>query len=251
MAFVLGSGLGQFAEGMAEQISIPYSEIPHFPLSTVVGHSGRLTLAGNRNRPFCALQGRVHFYEGLSMADIVFPVRSLALWGVQAFVITNAAGAVNLDFRPGHLMMITDHLNLLGENPLAGPNLDDLGVRFPDMSCAYSDRLRSKMRQCAQDLALTLKEGVYAAVKGPSYETPAEIRMLQVIGADAVGMSTVPEVIALNHLRREVVGISCITNMAAGLVDAPMDHEDVLRVTTQIRDDFGKLLLHFQEDFDG
>ncbi len=239
---VLGSGLGDFIDDLPDKRSIPYADIPGFPLSTVVGHSGKMTLARGGLSRFAALQGRVHLYEGQPPAETVFAVRAMALWGASDFVITNAAGAINTSFQAGDLMLITDHLNLLGDNPLCGPNLDELGARFPDMTHAYSPRLQTLARECAADVGLALREGIYAAVKGPSYETPAEIRMLRAIGADAVGMSTVPEVIALNHMTREVLGVSCLTNMAAGILGEKMKHEDVLETTRRVKGDFARLL---------
>lgn len=247
-AMVLGSGLGDFVEGLDNRRTLPYREIPGFPVSTVVGHSGQLTVADSPAGPMCAMQGRVHFYEGVDPWEVVVPVRALAAWGVRRFVITNAAGAVNTAFAPGDLMLISDHLNLLGDNPLCGPNLDALGERFPDMTTAYDPRLRDLARAAALRAGVFCREGVYAAVRGPSYETPAEIRMLRRLGADAVGMSTVPEVIALNHLRRPVLGISCITNMAAGIREEAMRHEDVLETTRRVRQDFASLLLELTRD---
>lgn len=245
---ILGSGLGEFIDQLEDRRSLEYGDIPGFPVSTVVGHSGRLTVAAGADRRLCALQGRVHFYEGVAPWEVVFPVRALAGWGVREFVITNAAGAVNTAFSPGDLMLISDHLNLLGDNPLCGPNLDSLGERFPDMTHAYDPELRKRARRAAARAGVFCREGVYAAVRGPSYETPAEIRMLRTLGADAVGMSTVPEVIALNHLRCPVLGISCITNMAAGIRDEKMRHEDVLATTTRVRDDFARLLLELVKE---
>ncbi len=246
-ALILGSGLGDFVDDLSDKKRIPYSKIPNFPVSTVVGHSGALTLVEGPGPAFCAMQGRVHLYEGWPARVVVFPVRALALWGVSRFVITNAAGAVNSSFRVGELMLISDHLNLLGDNPLSGPNLRRLGERFPDMTHAYDPEARSIARQICQELGIGVREGVYAAVKGPSYETPAEIRMLRTMGADAVGMSTVPEVIALNHMGRSVLGVSCLTNMAAGIQDEPMKHEDVLATTAAVKEGFARLILKFLE----
>ncbi len=241
--FVLGSGLGEFVEDLPDTESASYQEIPHFPVSSIVGHAGRLAVARDEQQRFCALQGRVHFYEGVPMSEIVFAVRALALWGGKIFVITNAAGALNEDYAPGDLMLIRDHINLLGDNPLCGPNLDELGQRFPDMTYTYSRRLLDLGYRLALELRLSLRQGVYAAVKGPSYETPAEIQMLRGMGADAVGMSTVPEVIALNHMGKEVMGLSCISNRAAGVRDEKLDHEDVLRTVRRVKDDFRRFLL--------
>ncbi len=247
-AMILGSGLGDFVDQLEDRRSVPYAEIPGFPISSVVGHSGRLSVATACGKRLCALQGRVHFYEGVPPWEVVFPVRALAQWGVRRFVITNAAGAVNTAFSPGDLMLISDHINLLGDNPLCGPNLDELGERFPDMTQAYDPELRARAQRAAGRAGISCREGVYVAVRGPSYETPAEIRMLRTLGADAVGMSTVPEVIALNHLHRPVLGISCITNMAAGIRDEKMLHEDVLSTTRRVRDDFANLLIELLKE---
>ncbi len=246
-ALVLGSGLGDFVDALPAYASLAYGEIPGFPVSDVIGHSGKLTHSGGRGVPFCALQGRSHFYEGLPQSELVFAVRSLALWGVRDFVITNAAGAICRDFSPGDLVVISDHINLSGDNPLVGPNLDALGERFSDMTHAYHPDLREAALEAGRELGLEVKQGVYVCVKGPSYETPAEIRMLSALGADVVGMSTVPEVISLNHMRCRVVGISCITNMAAGILSQPLEHDQVLEMTRRARKDFENLLLAFLE----
>src|SRR5262249_17131100 len=215
VGLVLGSGLGAFAEGLADREAIPYQDIPHFPVSTgVVGHAGELVLGTVGATPVVVLSGRVHFYEGRPIADVVFPARVLARLGVGAVILTNAAGGVRLSFKPGDLMLITDHINGLGTNPLIGPNEDALGPRFPDMSMVYDPSLRKIVKATAAKLRIPLREGVYIGLHGPSYETPAEIRMLRKLGVDAVGMSTVPEAIALRHAGVRVVGISTITNMA-------------------------------------
>ena len=211
----------------------------------MIGHAGELTHSSGRGVPFCALQGRSHFYEGLPQSEVVFPVRSLAVWGVQDFVVTNAAGAIGRDFSPGDLVVISDHINLFGDNPLVGPNLDALGERFPDMTNAYHPDLRKAALEAGRQLGLEVKQGVYVCVKGPSYETPAEIRMLRALGAGVVGMSTVPEVISLNHMSRRVVGISCITNMAVGILPERLQHNQVLETTRRARKDFEELLLAF------
>lgn len=249
-ALVLGSGLGVFLEKVGYEAELPYSELPSFPVPSVVGHAGRLVLSSAGKKRYCALQGRVHWYEGYSMAEIVFPVRSLALWGVNTFIVTNAAGAINVEVEPGDLMLISDHINLLGDNPLVGANMEMLGERFPDMTEVYDRALLELGRRCARELQMPIWQGVYAAVKGPSYETPAEIRMLRIIGADAVGMSTVPEVIALNHMRKRVMGISCITNMAAGVLSSRLDHRDVLDTTRKVQEKFARLLLKVLADHD-
>lgn len=247
VAIVLGSGLGEFIDSIPNRDSCSYVDIPHFPGSSVIGHSGLMTLAETDRTRFCAMQGRVHFYEGFSQQRIVFGVRTLALWGVRDFLITNAAGAISRNLKPGNLMLISDHINLLGDNPLVGPNLEKLGERFPDMTQAYDPELRESISLAGRKVGIPLAQGVYVAVKGPSYETPAEIRMLATLGADAVGMSTVPEVIALHHVGRRVAGLSCITNMAAGILDKKLVHEEVLEVTQQIKHHFGQLMMVFLE----
>jgi purine-nucleoside phosphorylase len=233
-AVVLGSGLGAFADSLDNPITIPYSEIPGWPASTAVGHAGKLVVGTIGGYPVAALAGRVHLYEGYSAQQVVFGVRALARIGVTSLVLTNAAGGINPNYRPGQLVLISDHINL-GQNPLTGPNDDSLGPRFPDMSEAYSKGYRQIAREAAKEIGLDLAEGVYAAVPGPSYETPAEIRYLRAIGADLVGMSTVPETIAANHMRMQVLGISCVTNFAAGVTDQKLDHKEVLAVGEQIR----------------
>jgi purine-nucleoside phosphorylase len=210
--------------------SLAFDQIPHFPVPTVPGHRGLLIVEDSQAGRFCRLHGRVHLYEGLSVQDVVFPVRVIALWGVRTFILTNAAGGIGEHLLPGELMLITDHLNLLGDNPLVGTVGDALGDQFPDMSESYSSELIEIAELCASELGIRLKRGVYAAVKGPSYETPAEIRMLSSLGADAVGMSTVPEVIALRQMNRDILGLSLITNRAAGLHDGELRHEEVLQV---------------------
>ncbi|HSR70357.1 MAG TPA: purine-nucleoside phosphorylase [Acidobacteriota bacterium] len=247
VSLVLGSGLGAAFASQVESERLNYSEIPHFPVSSVVGHAGQLAWGRHRGTRFCALMGRVHLYEGLEPRRVVFAVRALAMWGCRNFLITNAAGAVNREMAPGQLMLITDHINLQGANPLEGDNYDDLGQRFPDMSDPYHPDLRRLALQCARQLGIELRQGVYIAVRGPSYETPAEIRMCRTLGADAVGMSTVPEVIALNHMKRRVAGISCLTNMAAGILDQPLVHDEVLQVTERVKEDFARLVLSWTE----
>jgi purine-nucleoside phosphorylase len=235
VGLVLGSGLGSFAEGLAGRLAIPYAEIPNFPVSTgVVGHAGELVLGRVGETPVAVLSGRVHFYEGRTLADCVFPARVLARLGVKGVILTNAAGGVRLTFRPGDLMVITDHINGFGTNPLVGPNEDALGPRFPDMSAVYDPVLRRIAKAAARHLRIPLREGVYIGLHGPSYETPAEIRALRRIGADAVGMSTVPEAIALRHAGARVLGISTITNMAAGIQKKPLDHTEVMATAQRI-----------------
>lgn len=251
VALVLGSGLSDALWQAVDMERIDYGEIPYFPVSSVVGHSGQLAWGESGATRFCALAGRVHLYEDISPRRVVFAVRALALWGVEHFIITNAAGAIRTEFSPGELMLITDHINLQGRNPLLGDNLDELGPRFPDMSQAYDRGLLERARRCALDLGVSLREGVYVALAGPSYETPAEIRMCATLGADAVGMSTVPEVIALNHMSRKVMGISCLTNMAAGILSQPLDHDEVLETTHRSREDFSRLLLRVVAELGG
>ncbi len=243
VGLVLGSGLGAFAEGLADRVAIPYDRIPHFPVpSGIVGHAGELVLGRVGKTPVVVLSGRVHFYEGRSMSEVVFPARVLARLGVKAVILTNAAGGVRLTFRAGDLMVLTDHINGLGANPLAGANEDALGPRFPDMSAVYDARLRSVIKAEASRLRIPLRQGVYVGLLGPSYETPAEIRMWRKLGADAVGMSTVPEAIALRHAGVRVAGISTITNMAAGILKKPLNHAEVLETTRRVGSRFVRLL---------
>lgn len=231
---VLGSGLGAFADALEDAVAVPFAEIPHFPASTVVGHSGALVVGRSRGVPVAVMKGRVHFYEGYSLHEVVFPVRVLGRLGVKTLVLTNAAGAINTAFAPGELMVIEDHLNLLG-NPLLGPNEDALGPRFPDMSQAYDRGLRDAAEAACRAAGVRGHRGVYVALPGPSYETPAEIRMFRTMGADAVGMSTVPEVIAARHMGMRVVGLSCLTNMAAGVTDRKLDHREVLETGERVK----------------
>jgi purine-nucleoside phosphorylase len=242
---ILGSGLGGLADGLADAVVIPYSELPHFPTSSVPGHAGRLVLGRADGEPVVAMQGRVHFYEGFSPSQVVFPARVLCALGIRALVVTNAAGGINPTFQRGDLMAITDHLNLAGWNPLVGTNDDRLGPRFPDMSAAYSPALRALLFESASRRGVPLQQGIYACFSGPSYETPAEIRMLRSLGADAVGMSTVPEVIAAAHMGVPVAGISCITNLAAGMGHTPLSHEEVARTAERAKDAFTALFAEF------
>lgn len=236
MAVVLGSGLGAFACELAGSVEIPYSDIPGWPDSTAIGHAGRLVIGRLGERDVAVMAGRAHLYEGYSPAQVTYCVRVLGALGVRAMVITNAAGGINLSLKRGGLMLISDHINLQGVNPLAGPNDDTLGPRFPDMSDAYSESFRRTAKQVAAELGIPIEEGVYAALTGPSYETPAEIRYLRTIGADVVGMSTVPEVIVARHMGIEVLGISCVTNMAAGIQPNKIDHEEVLEAGAMVKD---------------
>jgi purine-nucleoside phosphorylase len=235
IGLILGSGLGVLADHVEGAAVIPYRDIPHFPLSTVEGHAGELVVGRLAGRTVVIMRGRFHMYEGYGPELTAFPVRVMKALGARTLVVTNAAGGINTSFKPGDLMLIADHLNLTGRNPLVGPNDDELGPRFPDMSEAYSRRLRAIARETAREQGLELREGVYAGLLGPSYETPAEIRMLRALGADAVGMSTVAEVIAARHAGLEVLGISCISNMAAGILDQPLSHEEVMETTERVK----------------
>lgn len=239
---VLGSGLGAFADELSEPQFLPYAEIPHFPQGSVSGHSSRLVLGKVGQTPVLAMQGRVHMYEGYTPQQVVLPVRVLMMLGVKVLIITNAAGGISSDLAPGDLMLIADHLNLSCRNPLVGDNDERMGPRFPDMSDTYAKRLREIAQQVAEQQQIELKSGVYAGLLGPSYETPAEIRMLGVMGANAVGMSTVPEVIACGHGGAAVLGISCITNLAAGISQTPLDHAEVKETADRVRADFVRLL---------
>ncbi len=240
IGLILGSGLGAYAETLGDAKSVDYGDIPNFPVSTVEGHAGRL-LVGNKGDVTCAaMQGRVHFYEGHDARTLVFPVRTLITLGVETLIITNAAGGI--DHEPGTLMVITDHLNLFPDNPLRGINDERIGVRFPDMTNAYNPDLQALAHAAAKKIGQTLGEGVYAGLPGPSYETPAEIRMLRTMGASAAGMSTVPEVIAANHMGARVLGISCITNKAAGLSGRPLSHDEVTETAENVHQTFINLL---------
>ncbi len=242
IALVLGSGLGAFADELESATRIPYERIPHFPRSTAIGHAGRLVIGKVENVAVAAMQGRVHFYEGYSLKDIIFPMRVFARLGIRAAILTNAAGGINLNFTQGALVVMRDHINLQCSNPLIGPNDERFGPRFPDMTHAYSKTYRAAALEEARRLGIEVSEGVYAALPGPSYETPAEIRYLRTIGADVVGMSTVPEVIAARHMGMRVLGISCVTNMAAGILDKPLDHQEVLATGERVKDNFIALL---------
>jgi purine-nucleoside phosphorylase len=242
VSIVLGSGLGDFASTLTEAVSIPYGDLPHWPASRVIGHEGRLVVGSLAGRRVAALSGRAHFYEGHDLRTVTFAMRVIGRLGVKAVILTNAAGGINVALKPGMLMVMDDHINLLGSNPLVGPNEDAFGTRFPDMSEVYSKRLRGVTDEVAADQGLRIGHGVYVAVHGPSYETPAEIRYLRTIGADAVGMSTVPEAIVLRHMGINVLGISCITNAAAGVLPQPLNHAEVMEVAKQVRGAFAALL---------
>lgn len=239
---VLGSGLGFVADILKDRIVIPYKSLKGFPISTVAGHEGLLIKGKIHNKEVLLMKGRFHYYEGYSMREIALPFRSIFYSGVKQMIVTNAAGGINKKFSKGDIMLITDHINLMGDSPLIGKNFDRLGPRFPDMTYAYSERLRKIAILCAKKLRINLQKGVYAAMHGPTYETPAEIRYLRTIGADAVGMSTVPEVIVANHMGVEVLGFSAITNMAAGIEKVRLSHSDVSDVAEKIKDKFFKLI---------
>lgn len=224
---ILGSGLGSYGDSLADAMYFPYQDIPNFPISTVEGHAGRFVIT---DKVIC-MQGRFHYYEGYDMNDVTFPIRVMKLLGVEKLIVTNAAGGVNRAFIGGDLMLITDHINMLGKNPLIGKNLDSFGIRFPDMSEAYSKNLIQIAKKVGKKIGLDLKEGIYMYFSGPSFETPAEVRAAAILGADAVGMSTVPEVIIANHCGIQVLGISCVTNMAAGVVEQPLSHIEVMETT--------------------
>jgi purine-nucleoside phosphorylase len=242
IGLVLGSGLGEFADDLSEAVRIPYAEIPGFPHSTAIGHAGQLVIGKSGIVPVAVMRGRVHLYEGYSAAEVAFPTRVLGRMGIRALVLTNAAGGINPAYGQGALVMLSDHLNLQGQNPLTGPNDERFGPRFPDMTYAYSKRFREIALDEAKKHSIAPHAGVYAALAGPSYETPAEIRYLRTIGADLVGMSTVPETIAARHMGIEVLAISCVTNMAAGILDKPLDHEEVLDVGRRVMGNFIALL---------
>lgn len=242
IAVVLGSGLGDFAGTLADSVSMPYERLPYWPASRVVGHEGRLVVGTVRGRTIAALAGRCHAYEGHDLRTVTFAVRVLGVLGARTLILTNAAGGINTGFAQGALMVIDDHINLTGTNPLVGPNEDRFGPRFPDMTEVYSSRLRRMAGEAGSALGMELPHGVYVALIGPSYETPAEIRYLRTIGGDAVGMSTVAEAIVARHMGLEVLGISCISNMAAGVLPRPLDHREVLETTRRVRGRFMALL---------
>ena len=242
IGMILGSGLGDFADTLEDAVRIPYGEIPNFPTPTVPGHSGALVFGRKCGQTVVVLQGRIHYYEGLSQRELTLPIRVLAALGVKTLVLTNACGGVNTSFRPGDLMLISDHLNCSGANPLIGPNLDAFGPRFPDMSDLYTASLRAAIREKAAAAGISLQEGVYAMYSGPNYETPAEIRMFRILGADTVGMSTVPEALVAGHCGMQVVGISCITNMAAGVLPVKLSHAEVIETAALVHDKFQNLL---------
>ena len=242
IGLVLGSGLGAFADSLSDSTRIPFAEIPAFPLSTALGHTGQMVIGMAGTVPVAAMQGRVHPYEGYSPQQVAFPMRVFGRMGIRAVILTNAAGGINLTYKQGALVLISDHINLQGNNPLAGPNNDRFGPRFPDMTHAYEKSYRELVRAEARNLGITLHEGVYAALLGPSYETPAEIQYLRTIGADLVGMSTVFEVLAARHMGIKVLAISCVTNMAAGILDQALSHQEVLETGERVKTSFEALL---------
>ncbi|HZT75763.1 MAG TPA: purine-nucleoside phosphorylase [Vicinamibacterales bacterium] len=241
-AIILGSGLGDFANALGDAVTLPYADLPHWPASRVIGHDGKLVVGTTRGRRIAALAGRCHLYEGHDVRTVTFAVRVLGVLGVKTLIVTNAAGGINTGFSQGALMVIDDHVNLMGTNPLIGPNEERFGPRFPDMTEVYSSRLRAIADASGRANAMLLPHGIYIALLGPSYETPAEIRYLRTIGGDAVGMSTVPEAIVARHMGLEVLGISCITNMAAGVLARPLDHAEVMETARRVRGQFIALL---------
>ncbi|MEG0137307.1 MAG: purine-nucleoside phosphorylase, partial [Cetobacterium sp.] len=242
IGLILGSGLGVLADEIQNPIKINYNDIPNFPVSTVEGHEGCLVLGNLEGKEVVAMQGRFHYYEGYSQREITFPVRVMKALGVETIIVTNAAGGANTNFKPGDLMIIKDHINLSGNNPLIGSNDQRFGPRFPDMSTAYTPKYINLVRNCGEKLDIELKEGVYAFFSGPTYETPSEVKMARILGADAVGMSTAPEVIVASHSSMEVIGISCITNMASGILDQPLNHEEVIETTQKVKSEFLSLV---------
>jgi purine-nucleoside phosphorylase len=242
LGLILGSGLGGYVDSFRERTVIPFCELPHFPISTALGHLGNLIIGNAEGVACVALQGRVHLYEGYSIAEVTFPARVLGCLGIRQLIVTNAAGGINQAFVPGDLMLITDHINMMGVNPLVGRNMEELGPRFPDMSEAYDIGMRTIALEVARQKGIGIRQGVYMGLCGPSYETPAEIRMCRTLGADAVGMSTVPEVIIANHMGIRVLGISCIANMAAGIHPQKLTHKQVMDTTERVKEQFGSLL---------
>lgn len=242
LAVVLGSGLGAFADEFEVAVRIPYQQIPGFVSSTAQGHAGTLVIGNVEGVPLLAMQGRVHYYEGYSLEEVTFPVRTFRLLGIETLILTNAAGGVDVQLSQGALMVISDHLNFMGVNPLRGPNDERFGPRFPDMTEVYSRDLQEQVAEEAREMGVIVRRGIYAALAGPSYETPAEIHMIRAFGADAVGMSTVPEAIVARHMGMNVLGISCITNMAAGISENPINHEEVMETGERVRATFTELL---------
>jgi len=249
VAIILGSGLGDYAKNIDVVSELPYDQIEGFPVSTVVGHAGKFLFGYIDKVPVVCMKGRVHYYEGYAMSDVVLPIRLMKLLGAQILLLTNAAGGINTSFQPGDLMLITDHIACFTPNPLLGANVEELGARFPDMSTVYNADLQNIIREIACEYDIKLQEGVYTYLTGPSYESPADIRMLRVLGADAVGMSTVPEAIAANHCGMKICGISCITNMAAGILKQPLNHEEVQETADKSAKSFQKLVTEVVKKF--
>lgn len=243
LGLILGSGLGVLAEKIENPTTIPYKDIPNFPISTVEGHAGELVIGKIHGKYVILMNGRFHMYEGYAVETVSFPVRVMKALGVESLLVTNAAGGINTSYAPGDLMLIKDHINLTSRNPLIGPNVDSLGARFPDMSEAYSRELRDIAKQVAKEQDIPIQEGIYIGLLGPTYETPAEIRMMRILGADAVGMSTVPEVIVARHAGLKVLGISCISNMASGILNQPLSHIEVMETTERVKEKFLNLVL--------
>ncbi|MFC0273282.1 purine-nucleoside phosphorylase [Metabacillus herbersteinensis] len=242
IGIILGSGLGPFADTLENAVHIPYDEIPHFAKSAAVGHANELVIGTIGGKKVVAMKGRFHYYEGFTLDQVTFPVRVMKALGVEKLIVTNACGAVNTDFNPGDLMIISDHINLTANNPLMGPNNPDLGVRFLDVSEVYNKKLRGIVKEVAKEQNVNVREGVYAWWTGPTYETPAEIRMIRTLGADAVGMSTVPEALIANHSGIETIGISCLTNMACGILDQPLSHDEVIETAERVKSTFLNLV---------
>ena len=242
IGLVLGSGLGDMADSLADPVIIDYHDIPHFPVSTVPGHKGRLVIGELEGKTVLCMQGRFHYYEGYSMDEVVYPVRTMKMLGINALFLTNAAGCVNTAWKPGDLMLIADHIKLIADNPLRGRNPDELGARFFDMTQAYDKDLLAMAEKAADDIGIGVRKGVYMLFTGPSFETAAEVRFARIAGADAVGMSTVPEAIAASHMRMHTMGISCLTNMAAGILDQPLNHEEVLETGERVKTTFSALV---------
>lgn len=244
LGIILGSGLGELSEDLEQKIIIKYSDVPNIPKATVKGHAGQFVIGELAGKKVVMMQGRFHYYEGNSMEALSLPVYIMKYLGVKNLIVTNAAGGVNTEFIPGDLMLIKDHINFAFNNPLIGKNEEEIGTRFPDMSCAYDKTLINIAREVSHNLSLEVKEGVYLMMTGPSYETPAEIKMIRILGGDAVGMSTVPEVIAASHCNLRVLGISCITNMAAGILSKPLNHEEVVETSSKVKDKFKNFIVN-------
>lgn len=249
VGIILGSGLGPFADVLDKAVHIPYNEIPHFAKSEAIGHANELVIGEIGDNKVVAMKGRFHFYEGVSLDQVTFPIRVMRALGVEKLIITNSCGAVNTDFNPGDLMLITDHINLTGSNPLIGKNNSDLGVRFLDVSEVYNKELRNIVLDVASEQQVSIRQGVYAWWTGPAYETPAEIRMIRTLGADAVGMSTVPEALVAHHSGIQTIGISCLTNMACGILDQPLSHDEVIETAERVKSTFLKLVTEVVQRF--